>query len=129
MKKAEKDEVIKVLRHCKTPYLEKVSDTLAKWAHTHAMKKNSWFWTDNGNRNTRKAKERYYSFSEHVKIGSIILYYSSSCSMSRKNVYWYDNLEFQSNSIDSDVNFTFADVAFLMDEISAIMRKRAIAAA
>ena len=97
----------KSLKHMSTAKLKTILSTFSSWCYNHDLKRNSWFWDDNGNSAQRSRRERQLSFTDQVKIGKYTICYWSDCSMSRKHVYWSDGLYLQ--DVD-DVNVTFGDI-------------------
>lgn len=120
MKKAEKETIVKTLKHTKTKRLKAVYDALARWDDNHDTKKKSWFWTGNGNRRDRERREAMYNFADALKIGAVTIHYTSHMTQSRAHTYWDDSLE-----IDGmDAAISFGDVRYLMTAIDEILDTR-----
>ena len=77
MKNAMRESLAKTLSHLKTARLKVIRSQMKDWDHVHAMKKNSWFWHENGNASSRRSSEQYYSRNESLQIGKVELHYFS----------------------------------------------------
>ena len=107
MKNAMRESLAKTLSHLKTARLKVIRSQMKDWDHVHAMKKNSWFWHENGNASSRRSSEQYYSRNESLQIGKVELHYFSDLEMTRAHVYWKDGLSIVG---DDSTHVTFGDI-------------------
>lgn len=122
MKKTQREDVVRTIRKKSTKTLRAALKTLNAWERNHALKKNSWFWHENGNASSRSYSERKYTFDSHLDLGIISVSYWSRCTMSRAHVYWRDGLSCEKDGDPVIINF--GDIRFFIDKIRSILFER-----
>ncbi len=118
MKKQEILSLKEELKCTKTITLQQHISALNGIIHDRDVSKKMWFWTDNGNSATRRSKEKYYYRDTKIKLGKHKLYYHRDISMSRKNVYVNEELEFDGDDI------TVKDLKKMIDAFADIINRR-----
>ena len=78
------------MKATKASIVDLISDALevTKALDNHEKLRNSWFWSDNGNAQSRGYQEQRLNFTVEVEHGGDVYQYTSAVGISRKNFYY-----------------------------------------
>ena len=120
MKKQEVINLMDELKNKRTKTIQGYIDAMKKIIKDRSTSKSMWFWTDNGNRQMRHQREKYYHRDLHLPIGAHELIYYRDIDMSRKHVYVTEELLFDGEKA------TVADLNKMIEALEQILSRRGL---